>query len=236
MIRAILNELVCKVIHEGRSSSPRLFQQAIYTTQLENSTRVLDEMQSDILSSVPQHLFALPTPAVIQKEAMARERAKTQFEEATTTESTPGSEKSDFQTHLELTLRMNQPLMSTTTTDSIFPSELFADADQAPLSEHSPSRNNNSSSHPNQSTHIQPLPNLLQPSFFLQQRKTNSAARAYGGNFLMWPLWFAGVMDNTTPEVKVFAARNLRDVGKELGIRQGFVLADLLESGGGLDV
>jgi len=45
----------------------------------------------------------------------------------------------------------------------------------------------------------------------------------------MWPLYVAGNMDISTQEVRDFAVRNLRDVGDELGIKQGWVLADLLE-------
>tara|TARA_R110002060_G_scaffold9911_3_gene14786 strand:+ start:383 stop:592 length:210 start_codon:yes stop_codon:yes gene_type:complete len=59
----------------------------------------------------------------------------------------------------------------------------------------------------------------------------DTAARTYGGNVLLWPLWFAGVMATATDEMKAFVARNLRAVGDELGIKQGHVLADNLESG-----
>lgn len=59
--------------------------------------------------------------------------------------------------------------------------------------------------------------------------RSSPASRVYGGNFLMWPLWFAGVMDTATDDIRVFVIRNLREIGREIGIRQGHVLADMLE-------
>lgn len=38
-------------------------------------------------------------------------------------------------------------------------------------------------------------------------------------------------MDVATDEVRAFVIHNLRDIGDGLGIKQGHVLADILESG-----
>jgi hypothetical protein len=50
--------------------------------------------------------------------------------------------------------------------------------------------------------------------------------RMSGGTFLIWPLWFAGVMDVATEEVRQFVVTNLKSVGDYLGIRLANVLAD----------
>ena len=42
--------------------------------------------------------------------------------------------------------------------------------------------------------------------------------RASGPYFLLWPLWFAGVMDVATDPIREFAIRNLRFVGRTMGV------------------
>jgi hypothetical protein len=56
-----------------------------------------------------------------------------------------------------------------------------------------------------------------------------SSLRMSGGAFLIWPLWFAGIMDIATDEVRVFVVRNLRGISENMGVRQAAVLADLVE-------
>lgn len=68
---------------------------------------------------------------------------------------------------------------------------------------------------------------------FLQN---NPALRLSSPYFLMWPLWLVGVMDFATEEVVDFVLKNLRTMGKVMGIRQAMVLADILESKSGITV
>jgi hypothetical protein len=51
-----------------------------------------------------------------------------------------------------------------------------------------------------------------------------------GGTFLIWPLWFAGVMDVATEEVRQFVIMNLRSVGDYMGIRLANVLAEIVNA------
>ncbi|KAK2763920.1 hypothetical protein FQN54_009539 [Arachnomyces sp. PD_36] len=57
-----------------------------------------------------------------------------------------------------------------------------------------------------------------------------------GCSFLIWPLWLAGVMDNTTDAVRNFVSRVLRSIGDNQGIRQAHILADLVERNSGIQV
>lgn len=54
--------------------------------------------------------------------------------------------------------------------------------------------------------------------------------RMSGPYFLLWPLWFAGIIDFATSEVREFAIRNLRAMGRVMGVRQAEVLAAVIES------
>jgi hypothetical protein len=54
--------------------------------------------------------------------------------------------------------------------------------------------------------------------------------RMYGASFLVWPLWFTGVMDVSTEEVRTFVVRNLRSIGDTMGINQAHILAAVLEA------
>jgi hypothetical protein len=54
--------------------------------------------------------------------------------------------------------------------------------------------------------------------------------RASGPYFLLWPLWFAAIMDVATEPVKQFAARNLNFIGESMGIQQAFFLAKAIET------
>jgi hypothetical protein len=45
------------------------------------------------------------------------------------------------------------------------------------------------------------------------------------GHFLVWPLWFAGVMDNATEPIRQFVVKNLKFIGLDMGIKQALVLA-----------
>ena len=57
-----------------------------------------------------------------------------------------------------------------------------------------------------------------------------------GGSFVLWPLWLVGLQDLATEEVRQFTITNLRAIGRTMGIRQGFVLADILEAKSGITV
>ena len=54
--------------------------------------------------------------------------------------------------------------------------------------------------------------------------------RASGGFNLMWPLWLAGAMDLVTDEAQRYAAKSLRRIGQEMGIRQAHMLATMVEN------
>ena len=47
---------------------------------------------------------------------------------------------------------------------------------------------------------------------------TFPVVRASGSYFLLWPLWFAGVMDVATEPVRIFAIRNLKFIGNMMGV------------------
>jgi hypothetical protein len=51
-----------------------------------------------------------------------------------------------------------------------------------------------------------------------------------GGAFLMWPLWFVGVMDIATPETRAFVIKNLHNIADILGIQQARVMAKSVET------
>lgn len=61
-------------------------------------------------------------------------------------------------------------------------------------------------------------------------------AKISGALFLIWPLWFVGINDTASDEIKKFVARNLRMVGDRMGINQAYLLADAVESQIELDV
>jgi hypothetical protein len=50
-----------------------------------------------------------------------------------------------------------------------------------------------------------------------------------GGLFLMWPLWLAGVVDDTALPIRSFVARTLHSIGDNQGIRQAHVFAGIVE-------
>ena len=54
--------------------------------------------------------------------------------------------------------------------------------------------------------------------------------RMSGPHFMLWPLWFAGIMDIATKEVRQFVVRNLKEMGRRFGIRQAEVLAAVIEN------
>jgi hypothetical protein len=54
--------------------------------------------------------------------------------------------------------------------------------------------------------------------------------RMSGGTFLIWPLWFAGVMDIATEEVRQFVIMSLKSVGDYMGIRLANVLAESVKA------
>ncbi len=50
------------------------------------------------------------------------------------------------------------------------------------------------------------------------------------GQFLVWPLWIAGMLDIATDEVREFVIRNLNSVGRTMGIKHAHGLADVLQA------
>lgn len=57
-----------------------------------------------------------------------------------------------------------------------------------------------------------------------------------GGSFLLWPLWFVGVNEASTEEIKEFVVKNLTWIGDVLGIRQGHVMAGLVKKNSDIPV
>lgn len=51
----------------------------------------------------------------------------------------------------------------------------------------------------------------------------------HGGSFLLWPLWFAGIMDIATEKVRNFVCHNLKFIGNTMGFNQAHVLAKMLQ-------
>ena len=45
----------------------------------------------------------------------------------------------------------------------------------------------------------------------------------------MWPLWLVGAMDLASEEVKAYAVKTMRHIGREMGIRTAFMLAHVIE-------
>ncbi|KAH7336400.1 hypothetical protein BKA65DRAFT_33436 [Rhexocercosporidium sp. MPI-PUGE-AT-0058] len=56
-----------------------------------------------------------------------------------------------------------------------------------------------------------------------------AGVRMSGGAFLIWPLWFVGVVDMATEEMKGFVVRNLNNIAVTMGIQQAAVLARIVE-------
>ena len=54
-------------------------------------------------------------------------------------------------------------------------------------------------------------------------------ARISGALFLIWPMWFVGVNDTASEEIRRFVVRNLRLVGDKMGIQQAYLLAMSVE-------
>jgi len=54
--------------------------------------------------------------------------------------------------------------------------------------------------------------------------------RMSGPYFLIWPLWFAGIIDIATKEVQDFVIKNLKRIGETMGIQQAVVLAKVIET------
>jgi hypothetical protein len=52
----------------------------------------------------------------------------------------------------------------------------------------------------------------------------------YGGYFLLWPLWFAGIIDIADEPVWQFVIKNLKSIGLNMGIQQALILAATIES------
>jgi hypothetical protein len=57
-----------------------------------------------------------------------------------------------------------------------------------------------------------------------------------GGQFLIWPLWTAGILDIATEEVREFVIRNLNSIGRTMGIKQAHALAVILEMKAGINL
>ncbi|KFY11326.1 hypothetical protein V492_04525 [Pseudogymnoascus sp. VKM F-4246] len=55
-------------------------------------------------------------------------------------------------------------------------------------------------------------------------------AKISGALFLIWPLWFVGINDTASDDIKRFVVRNLRMVGDRMGLRQAYLLAEAVES------
>lgn len=56
-----------------------------------------------------------------------------------------------------------------------------------------------------------------------------STSRMSGPYFILWPLWYCGMMAVATDATRRYATRNLKLIADELGIQQAGVLADILE-------
>ena len=54
--------------------------------------------------------------------------------------------------------------------------------------------------------------------------------RMSGPYFLIWPLWFAGILDIATEEVQKFVVKNLQVIGRDMGIQQALVLAKVIQN------
>jgi hypothetical protein len=50
------------------------------------------------------------------------------------------------------------------------------------------------------------------------------------GYFLLWPLWFAGIVDIADEPVRQFVIKNLKSIGLDMGIQQALILAATIES------
>ncbi|OBT67350.1 hypothetical protein VE03_02998 [Pseudogymnoascus sp. 23342-1-I1] len=55
-------------------------------------------------------------------------------------------------------------------------------------------------------------------------------AKISGALLLIWPLWFVGINDTASDEIRRFVVRNLRIVGDRMGIKQAYLLASAVES------
>ncbi|KAL2068906.1 hypothetical protein VTL71DRAFT_15244 [Oculimacula yallundae] len=56
-----------------------------------------------------------------------------------------------------------------------------------------------------------------------------AGVRMSGGAFLIWPLWFVGIADTATEDMKSFVVRNLDNIAVTMGIQQAGLLARNVE-------
>lgn len=208
-MRVILNEIIRDVLLKGFATKPPIFPFAIHTAQFQLATDTLYELQNDILSSVPQHLFTLPPPFHGQNPAQAAAQPSSSDAKGKQKQSPAEPTTAAIEHHVAFQLRLSQK------------KEPSPEPSLEIIDDHIEQQLRQVLALPNAS----PLPSRLPADGHFP------FGRSYGGNFLLWPLWFAGIMDVATDEVRAFVVRNLRDIGDELGIKQGHVLADILEKG-----
>jgi hypothetical protein len=54
--------------------------------------------------------------------------------------------------------------------------------------------------------------------------------RMSGPYFLIWPLSFCGIIDIATDEIRQFVVKSLQVIGRDMGIKQALVLAEVIQS------
>jgi hypothetical protein len=55
-----------------------------------------------------------------------------------------------------------------------------------------------------------------------------------GSYFVLWPLWYAGIMDIASEATQRYVVRNLLLIGRELGLQLALVLADVIQNKRGI--
>lgn len=71
-------------------------------------------------------------------------------------------------------------------------------------------------------------PNALASISLLRVMEDFRPMRVSGGSFLMWPLWFVGIIDEADEEMRGFVVRNLEYIADTLGLQQARVLASVV--------
>ena len=74
-----------------------------------------------------------------------------------------------------------------------------------------------------------PTPPLFIGPWKPERGPAGTPMRMSGPYFILWPLWYSGVMNVTTDATRRYVARNLKLIGDELGIQQATFLAEVLD-------
>jgi hypothetical protein len=78
--------------------------------------------------------------------------------------------------------------------------------------------------------HRTPPPSATDSPWKPSRDPTNPLMHMSGSYFVLWPLWYAGIMDIASEATQRYVVRNLLLIGRELGLQQALFLADVIQN------